>query len=58
MTTLDPADPASFAHKHVVLPSGRKYHVVDQAAASGAAGAPVILLCHGFPRPVVRLALP
>lgn len=49
MSNIDPADATTFSHRLVELPSGRRYHTVDQLPTSGAKDAPVVLMCHGFP---------
>ncbi|GAA5856180.1 hypothetical protein JCM8547_000807 [Rhodosporidiobolus lusitaniae] len=48
----DPLDPSSFTQRHVLVPSGRTFHFVDQAPADWVGpveDAPTLLLCHGFP---------
>ncbi|GAA5997287.1 alpha/beta hydrolase [Rhodotorula paludigena] len=48
----NPLDPSSFNHRFVTVPSGHRYHLVDQAPEhwrGPVEQAPTVLLCHGFP---------
>lgn len=49
MSKIVPSDSTTFNHRFVDLPSGRRYHTVDQPPTSGAKDGPVVLMCHGFP---------
>lgn len=47
-----PSDPASFNHRFVTVPSGHRYHLIDQHPEHWRGPieqAPTILMAHGFP---------
>ncbi|EJF62356.1 alpha/beta-hydrolase [Dichomitus squalens] len=47
---MDPANPASFNHRTALLPTGRKYHFVDQLPTNYDPTTTTTLVCiHGFP---------
>ncbi|GAA6020234.1 hypothetical protein JCM10207_004381 [Rhodosporidiobolus poonsookiae] len=48
----NPLNPASYSHRFVTVPSGNRYHLVDEPPAhwqGPVEEAPTLLLCHGFP---------
>ncbi|GAA5828224.1 hypothetical protein JCM11251_002643 [Rhodosporidiobolus azoricus] len=48
----NPLDPSSFTHRFVTVPSGRRFHIIDEAPehwVGKVEEAPTVLLLHGFP---------